>query len=45
MNPFFSSATSTKFRLDVAKVWIELGLDVFSHSHLCVEVWEPSLFL
>ena len=45
MNPFFSSATSTKFRLDVAKVWVELGLDVFPHSHLCVEVWEPSLFL
>ena len=32
MNPFFSSATSTKFRLDVAKVWVELGLDVFPHK-------------
>ena len=32
MNPLSSSATSAKFRLDIAKVWVEFGLDAFPHK-------------
>ena len=32
LNPLSSSATSAKFRLDIAKVWVEFGLDGFPHK-------------
>ena len=32
LNLLSSSATSAKFRLDIAKVWVEFGLDTFPHK-------------
>ena len=32
MNPLSSSATSAKFRMDIAKVWVKFGLDAFPHK-------------